>query len=162
MTPIQVMKKWEAIPQKKRNSRMAKEYAKLAGMRSIGEVRCAADMKRRRVKYEYESTTLAYQHEPQKYTPDFVIEKSVSKHVDKIVSDYIFIEYKGKMTNETRKKLLSIQRCNPTQRICMVFEKPNNKIRKGSKTKYWQWAEKNNFPWSEHYVKSEWLKGDFE
>jgi hypothetical protein len=106
-------------------------------------------MKRRRVKYEYEAATLVYQHEPQKYTPDFLLPKG------------LLIEYKGKMTNETRKKLLSIQRCNPDKRICLVFEKPNNKIRKGSKTTYWQWAEKNGFPWSEHYVEGKWLKGEF-
>jgi hypothetical protein len=151
MTPLQVMKKWESLTPKQRNSRMARQYAKLCGMRSMGEVRCAADMKRRRIPYKYEATTLTYQHEPQKYTPDFLLYKS----------DDLLIEYKGKMTNETRKKLLSIQRCNPDQRICLVFEKPNNKIRKGSKTTYWQWAEKNNFPWSEHYVKSGWLKNDF-
>ena len=148
MTPKQVMKKWNAIPQKNRNSRMAKTYAKMAGMRSMGEVRCAADMIEKDINYLYEERILTYQHEPQKYTPDFVIESSGHTTI---------IEYKGKMTNETRKKLLSIQRCNPTARICLVFEKPNNKIRKGSKTTYWKWAEKNNFPWSEHYVLEEWL-----
>jgi len=148
MTPIQVMKKWDAIPPKKRNSHMARKYAKMAGMRSMGEVRCAADMKRNKIKYQYETLVMEYQHKPQKYTPDFIIERSGHRTI---------IEYKGKMTNETRKKLLSIQRCNPTARICLVFEKPNNKIRKGSKTTYWQWAEQNNFPWSEHFVKEAWL-----
>jgi hypothetical protein len=147
MTPIQVMKKWLGIDQKKRNSRLAQQLAKEAGMRSMGEVRCAADMKRRRIPYKYEPLVLTYQHEPQKYTPDFV-----SPKIEGV------IEYKGKMTNETRKKLLSIQRCNPDVPIRLVFEKPNNKIRKGSKTTYWQWAEKNGFDWSEHYVKKEWLK----
>lgn len=145
MTPLQVMKQWLGVAAKKRNSRLARELAKKAGMRSMGEVRCAADMKKRKIPYEYETLTLEYQHEPQKYTPDFILPNGV------------IIEYKGKMTNETRKKLLSIKRCNPDARICLVFEKPNNKIRKGSKTTYWQWAEKNGFPWSEHYVKKEWI-----
>lgn len=153
MTPIQVMKKWDAFPKNKRNSYTARKMAKLAGMRSMGEVRCAADMKRRKIKYTYEKLVMAYQHKPQKYTPDFLIECDA----DSTNCEDIIIEYKGKMTDETRKKLLSIQRCNPTARICLVFEKPNNKIRKGSKTTYWQWAEKNNFPWSEHFVKEEWL-----
>ena len=153
MTPIQVMNKWNKIPPKKRNSQMARKYSAMAGMRSMGEVRCAADMKRRKIKYKYEELEMQYQHKPQKYTPDFVIRGQVPKHGDRI------IEYKGKMTNETRKKLLSIQRCNPSAVLCLVFEKPNNKIRKGSKTTYWQWAEQNDFPWSEHYVKDEWLNG---
>jgi hypothetical protein len=147
MTPIQVMKKWDAIPPKKRNSRMAKEFAKKCGMRSMGEVRCAADMKRRQIPYKYEARLMTYQHQPQKYTPDFE-----SPKIEGV------IEYKGKMTNETRKKLLSIQRCNPKIPIRLVFEKPNNKIRKGSKTTYAQWAEKNGFDWSEHFVKEGWIK----
>ena len=69
MTPIQVMKKWDAIAPKQRNSKLARKFAKLAGMRSIGEVRCAADMDKRGIKYKYENTVLAYQHKVQKYTP---------------------------------------------------------------------------------------------
>jgi hypothetical protein len=124
------MKKWDAIPPKQRNSLMARNMAKLAGMRSMGEVRCAADLKRKRIPYKYEKLVLEYQHQPQKYTPDFVIERS---------------------------KMLSIKRCNPELTICLVFEKPSNKIRKGSKTTYGDWAEKNGFLWSEHFVKKEWL-----
>jgi predicted nuclease of restriction endonuclease-like RecB superfamily len=142
------MKKWDAIPPKQRNSLMARNMAKLAGMRSMGEVRCAADLKRKRIPYKYEKLVLEYQHQPQKYTPDFVIERSGKRTI---------IEYKGKMTNETRKKMLSIKRCNPELTICLVFEKPSNKIRKGSKTTYGDWAEKNGFLWSEHFVKKEWL-----
>jgi len=145
LKPVTVMKKWLAIAIKKRNSRVAKKYAKMAGMRSMGEVRCAADMDKRKVKYRYEDLKLTYQYEPQTYTPDFILENGA------------IIEYKGKMTNETRKKILAIIRCNPDIQLHLVFEKPNNKIRKGSKTAYWQWAEKNDIPWSEHYVKKEWL-----
>ena len=94
MTPLQVMKKWLGLDVKKRNSKLARVLAKEAGMRSIGEVRCAADMKKRRIPYEYETLTMTYQHEPQKYTPDFVLKNGT------------IIEYKGKMTNETKKKLL--------------------------------------------------------
>jgi len=146
MTPLAVMKKWMGITKKKRNSRMAKEFAKKAGMRSMGECRCAADMTKRKIPYKYEAITMTYQHEPQKYTPDFILKNGK------------VLEYKGKMTNETRKKLLSIKRCNPGTCLCLIFEKPNNKIRKGSKTTYGQWAERNGFPWSEHYCKKEWVK----
>jgi hypothetical protein len=147
LKPFTVMKKWLAITIQKRNSRLAKKYAKMAGMRSMGEVRCAADMDKRKIKYKYEAIKIQYQYEPQVYTPDFVLENDA------------VIEYKGKMTNETRKKILAIIRCNPNIRFHLVFEKPNNKIRKGSKTTYWQWAEKNNIPWSEHFVREEWLNG---
>jgi hypothetical protein len=149
LKPAKVMAKWNAIPEKERNSYIARSLAKLAGMKSIGEVRCAADMDSRNILYKYEAEVLEYQHLPQKYTPDFTIYES----------DDLLIEYKGKMTNETRKKLIAIARCNPTRRICLVFEKPSNKISSRPKAmRYWQWAEKQGFEWSTHYIKEEWVQ----
>jgi predicted nuclease of restriction endonuclease-like RecB superfamily len=127
--------------------RRAKEHAALAGMKSIGEVRCAADMDRQGIKWKYEAETLVYQHQPQKYTPDFLLSRK------------LLIEYKGKMTNETRKKLLSIKRCNPGRRICIVFEKPDNKLSsRPNASRYWQWAERNGFEWSDQVIRPEWLR----
>lgn len=130
-------------------SKLAKDYAKKCGMKSMGEVKCAADLEQRKIPYSYETTTVQYQYNPQKYTPDFDLYAGDKK---------IHIEYKGKMDYETRKKLLAIRNCNPDMEICLVFEKPNNKIRKGSKTTYAKWAESKGFKWSEHTVKKEWLK----
>ena len=118
-------------------------------MKSMGEVRCAADMKKKKIAFGYETKKFKYQYKPQTYTPDFELYAK---------GERIYIEYKGKMTNEMRKKLLAIRDCNPDTKIYLVFEKPNNKIRKGSKTTYGMWAEKNGFDWSEHFVKEEWLK----
>jgi hypothetical protein len=149
MTPRQVMTKWNKIPEKKRNSRMAKQMAKSCGMRSIGEVRCAADMISRGIKYAYESETWEYQVEPQNYTPDFTI----------LDTDNLRIEYKGKMTAQTRKKMIAVKKCHPDKRVCIVFEKPNNKLSaRPNSQRYWQWAEKNGFEWSEHFIKEEWLE----
>jgi hypothetical protein len=145
------MEKWDKIPEKERNSGVAKRTAKLAGMKSMGEVRCAADMDRRGIPYHYEVERLTYIFKPAKYTPDFTLYEN----------DHILIEYKGKMTNQVRKKLLAIRDCNPNRTICLVFEKPNNKLssRKNS-MRYWQWAERNGFLWSEHFVREEWLNED--
>jgi hypothetical protein len=148
MTPRQVITRWNRIPENKRNSRMAKQMAKSCGMRSIGEVRCAADMDKRGIKYRYEAEKLHYVIEGD-YTPDYTL----------VDTDDLLIEYKGKMTNETRRKMVAIKKCHPDRRICIVFEKPNNKLSKRHKMRYWQWAEKNGFDWSEHYVKEEWLHG---
>jgi hypothetical protein len=131
-------------------SRVAKEYAKQCGMKSMGEVRCAANMQDKKIAYAYENVTFSYQYKPQKYTPDFELYGADGEK--------IYIEYKGKMDNATRKKLLTIRACNPDIKFYLVFEKPNNKIRKGSKTTYAMWAESHNFEWSEHYVREEWLK----
>jgi hypothetical protein len=148
LAPTTVLKQWLAIPEKKRNARLAKVYAKKCGMKSMGEVRCAADMKTKKIPYGYETKQFIYQYKPQRYTPDFELYAK---------GERVYIEYKGKMDNETRRKLLAIKASNPEITIYLVFEKPNNKIRKGSKTTYWMWAEKNGFDWSEHYIKEEWL-----
>ena len=151
-----VLNRWEALIKKmtpkKPGRREAKEYAKLCGMKSIGECRCAADMDRRGIKYVYERDTLRYQHLPQKYTADFTL----------IDNGDLLIEYKGKMTNDTRKKMLSVKRSNPDRRICIVFEKANNKLSsRPNSTRYYQWSEQNKFPWSEGVVKDEWFTEEF-
>lgn len=173
MKPTTVVKRWEVAVEKlkkqltakcekegitgraksrlisKACSKLAKEWAKKAGMKSMGEVKCAADMQRRGIAYSYETTTVEYQYQPQHYTPDFDLYRGDRK---------IHIEYKGKLDYETRKKLLAIRNSNPDMDIYLVFEKANNKIRKGSKTTYGMWAESKGFKWSEHTIKEEWLK----
>lgn len=171
LKPATVMKKWNALCEKYANTYKAemkkpkkervkarlkrapgraeaKKHAATAGMKSIGEVRCAADMDKRGIKWKYEAETLDYQHKPQKYTPDFLL----------VDNDSMLIEYKGKMTNEVRKKLLSIKRCNPKRRLCLVFEQSNNKLSsRPNATRYWQWAESNGFEWSSQTVDPTWL-----
>lgn len=152
LKPATVMARWNKIPDKKRNSKIAKEMAKLAGMKSMGEVRCAADMDAKGVPWRYETEVLEYQHKVQHYTPDFILYEN----------DNILIEYKGKMTDQVRKKLIAIKNCNPNRQICLVFEKPNNKISSSKNAwKYWQWSERNGFPWSEKYVNPDWLTEEF-
>lgn len=162
LKPATVLKRWEMLMAcmhpKKPGRRQAREYAKLAGMKSMGEVACAADLDKRKVKWIYEPKQLEFHHCEQwdkhkckvktlKYTPDFLL------------PDYnIYIEYKGKMTNDIRKRFLSIQRCHPRERLCIVFEKPNNKLSsRPNSTRYWQWAEQNGFEWSEQVVDPRWL-----
>lgn len=174
MKPTTVVKRWEKAVEKlkaqltakcekenikgreksrlisKACSRLAKEWAGKAGMKSMGEVKFAADLERRKVPYEYEKTTVEYQYKPQKYTPDF----------DLTIGDRkIHIEYKGKLDYETRRKLLAISNSNPDMGIYLVFEKANNKIRKGSKITYGMWAESKGFQWSEGVIREEWLNG---
>lgn len=156
LTPTQAMEKWNALPPDKQNSWTSKDIAKMAGMRSIGEVRFAADLEARGITYKYEPYILMYNYEPKKhrYTPDFSITNINNKEI-------LVVEYKGKMTKQTRDKLIAIKKCHPAKRICIVFEKPNNKIGswKGA-TRYWEWAEQHGFEWSEQYALEEWLNDD--
>lgn len=155
LKPKTVINKWDSLIKKmhprKPGRREAKEYAKMCGMKSIGEVRCAADMDKRGIKWVYERDTLRYQHLPQKYTADFTL----------IDNGDLLIEYKGKMTNDTRKKMLSVKRSNPDRKICIVFEKANNKLSSRlNSTRYHEWAEASGFDWNEGTVKEEWLDGN--
>ena len=116
--------------------KVARIFASSLGYRSMGEVRFAALLKQHGIPAKYESTTIKYQHKPQKYTVDF------SYHKKKI-----HFEYKGVLDAATRKKMVAVKRCNPHIDIRLVFEKPNNKLYRGARMKYWEWAVKNGFKW---------------
>ena len=69
----------------------------------------------------------------------------------------IFVELKGVLTLDDRKKHLWIQQQTDYDvRFC--FMNANNKIRKGSKTKYSDWCEANDFIWCEKEVPLDWMK----
>lgn len=97
------------------------------------------------VKYEYESTKVPYILQCN-YTPDFLLANGV------------FLETKGHLTEEDRRKMKAVKKANPNLDIRFVFQSPYNKIYKGSKTTYAQWAEKNGFEWAAyHSIPVEWF-----
>lgn len=97
------------------------------------------------VKFEYESTKVPYQLMCN-YTPDFLL------------ANGIFLETKGHLTEEDRRKMKAVKKANPDLDIRFVFQSPYNKIYKGSKTTYAQWAEKNGFEWAAyHSIPVEWF-----
>jgi predicted nuclease of restriction endonuclease-like RecB superfamily len=130
------------------------KYANGGYFKSMGEVYLAEELRKlksqRKIKgYKYEPEVFQYQHEVQEYTPDF----KVITNNDSI----LFLEYKGKMTREVRKKMRSIKRCNPNKEIYMIFERAENRIEKNSKTTYKKWAEKQGFKCSNKHIEEEWL-----
>jgi hypothetical protein len=97
------------------------------------------------VKYEYESTKVPYVLQCN-YTPDFLLPNGV------------YLETKGQLTEEDRRKMKAVKAANPELDIRLVFQAPYNKIYKGSKTTYAKWAEKHGFPWCAfHSIPIEWL-----
>lgn len=104
-------------------------------MRSKLEKEVAKHLRQNKVKFEYEPkdgklkyTVPASNHT---YTPDFVI-------------DGVVYETKGYIrTLAERKKYVLVQQQNPDKKVVMVFQNPNLPIRKGSKTTYRAWFEKN-------------------
>ena len=92
------------------------------------------------IKIEWED--LAYRF----YTPDFVLPNG------------IIIESKGFFTVADRRKHIEIQRQHPKLDIRFVFANENSKLRKGSKTSYAKWCEKNNFKFCHRVIPEKWLK----
>lgn len=123
--------------------------------RSGFEDKFEENLKQRDVDFGYETETLEYTYtipareKLERYTPDFpIITKSGKK---------IYIETKGRLTADNRKKYLRVKRLTGVD-LRFVFQRPNNKIYKGSKTTYWQWAEKNGFLWAKTRCPDEWLE----
>ncbi|MGA1670737.1 MAG: hypothetical protein ACO39F_07600 [Candidatus Nanopelagicaceae bacterium] len=97
------------------------------------------------VTYEYESTKVPYILQCN-YTPDFLLPNGV------------YLETKGQLTEEDRRKMKAVKSANPELDIRFVFQAPYNKIYKGSKTTYATWAEKHGFKWCAfHSIPVEWL-----
>ena len=97
------------------------------------------------VSYEYESTKVPYVLQCN-YTPDFLLPNG------------IYLETKGQLTEEDRRKMKAVKAANPELYIRFVFQSPYNKIYKGSKTTYAKWADKHGFPWCAfHSIPISWL-----
>lgn len=116
--------------------------------RSLFEARVAKVLHTLGVRFEYEKTKLTYvvPERTATYTPDFVLPNGV------------IIECKGRFTTEDRKKMLLVIANNPTRDIRMLFQNSRVKIRKGSKTSYADWCNKNSVQWAEGQVPQAWIK----
>ena len=86
---------------------------------------------------EYEKDTLSYTLHLN-YKPDWTI---------KYKDGTIYLEAKGLLDYETRRKMVQVKREHPEKDIRIIFMR-NQKVRKGSPTTYVEWATKNGFPCS--------------
>ena len=139
--------------QKPKSRRLAREVSQMVGKRSMGEVRFDADHieNKRAVQADYEPDSFVYTvEETRTYTPDWRL-ISRSGHT-------FYIEYKGVLDLETRKKMVRVRDQHPDLDIRFVFQKASNKIRKNSKTTYGMWADKNGFDWADNTIPARWLK----
>lgn len=108
-----------------------------AGHRSGLETKVATWLTDHGVAYKYEGKSLKYTipAKEHKYTPDFWLD------------DNAFIEVKGKLDMATRKKMAQVRAEHPGMTMILCFGKPSNKLYKGSKTTYADWADQNGFLW---------------
>jgi hypothetical protein len=79
------------------------------------------------------------------YTPDFPLPNG------------IIVETKGKLEPKDRAKHLFIKLQHPELDIRFVFQRPFDKIVKGSKTTYAAWADKYGFKWATRIIPKDWL-----
>lgn len=121
--------------------------AKLAGYRSNFEWEIAKRLQIQKVKFEYEVLKIKYTPPVKEltYTPDFVLPNG------------IIIEAKGLWPVQERMKIKMVIQQHPELDIRMVFQNPNLKIKKGSKTTYGKWCDQNNIKWAVKYIPAEWI-----
>lgn len=96
------------------------------------------------VAYKYEDTKIPYILECN-YNPDFHLLKSD-----------IYIETKGRLMPEERRKHLEVRKQNPSIDLRFVFMYPDKKM-PGTKTTHASWADRNGFKWAEGRIPEEWL-----
>ena len=92
--------------------------------------------------YEPEYIPFLQPAKSRRYCPDF---KTVAN---------VYIECKGKWTAEDRYKHVLLKEQHPDKRIVLVFQNPDVKINKRSKTTYGDWATKNGLEWLDWRTKT--------
>jgi hypothetical protein len=104
-------------------------------------------LKDRGIPVHYETLTIEWEDLSYRtYRPDFPLPNG------------IIVETKGLFENDDRQKHLAIQKQHPELDIRFVFQNPNTKIYKGSKTSYAMWCEKHGFKWAAKLIPDAWLE----
>lgn len=97
------------------------------------------------IPFSYEPTRLAYLKK-HTYLPDFWLDKQ-----------NFFIETKGYFLPQDRTKHLLVREQNPNTDVRFVFQQPNNKLSKRSRTTYAEWCDKHGFLWSGTKLPKSWF-----
>jgi hypothetical protein len=129
-------------------ARIGKDPGLLHGFRSGLEDTNAEWLRKHGVEVAFESMKVRY-IQPRTlhtYTNDFPLPNG------------ILVETKGKFEPADRKKHLLIKKQWPELDIRFVFQRPSDKIRKGSPTTYAMWAEKHGFRWATKLIPVEWMQ----
>tara|TARA_R110000851_G_scaffold122236_1_gene251523 strand:- start:1529 stop:1939 length:411 start_codon:yes stop_codon:yes gene_type:complete len=117
------------------------------GYRSGFEHKVSEQLTEAKVTFEYETTVIPYikPETNHTYTIDFTLPNG------------ILVETKGRWVLEDRKKHLLIQKQHPKLDIRLVFQNSKGKIRKGSKTTYADFCNKNEIKWADKTIPLEWF-----
>ncbi len=121
--------------------------AKIAGFRSGFEAEMAGVLGKRGIVFKYEDGTIKYDAPVRGGRCNSCGSKLVVKgrvYVPDFRIGPIVLETKGKLDGPGRTKLLAIKASNPTLDLRLVFQR-DNRIRRGSTTKYSEWARSHGF-----------------
>jgi hypothetical protein len=97
-----------------------------------------------RVKYEFITLSYKVPESWHKYTPDFLL------------TNGIIVEAKGIFDSDDRKKHLLVREQHPDKDIRFVFQR-DQRIYKGSATRYSDWCDKHDFKYALKEIPKEWL-----
>lgn len=91
---------------------------------------------------------LGFKYEP--FNISYTVPESKHKYKPDFVRGKLIYELKGRWTQKDRVKMKLLVEQHPEYEIIMVFQNPNIKINKGSKTSYADYCNKHNIKWI-HY-----------
>jgi hypothetical protein len=113
-----------------------REAAYKHGYRSGLELKISDQITENNYPLCYETETLSYTvpEQQSKYTPDFILTKKSG--------ELMYIETKGRWTAIDRKKMKHVLQSNPNIDLRIIFQNPNQRISKTSKTTYESYAKK--------------------
>lgn len=119
------------------------------GFRSGLEETIASQLTQRGVPFTYEAHTYRYVKpaKPSRYTPDFILPNGV------------IIETKGRFLTADRQKHVLIKKQYPHLDLRFIFNNPNARISKTSKTTYADWCDKYGFQYAAKRIPDSWLEG---
>ena len=126
------------------------------GFRSGFESRVASELNALEQSFEYETEKIHYIR-PEKrsaYNPDIIIRVNSDGKPKKKT---LYIELKGRFLNTDRQKHILVRSQHEGIDIRFVFENPNAKLSKKSKTTYGMWCDKHNIKYAKLHVPQEWL-----
>lgn len=105
------------------------------------EIKLFNQLKKAKNVFKYESERIPYVLSGH-YIPDFVINTKTG---------VVYVEAKGYLRPEHKRKMVAVKRQHPEKDIRIVFYALNKK--------YIKWAEKAGFKWAIETIPAEWLEG---
>lgn len=115
-------------------------------LKSSLELQVWKQLKGKRQEVHYEPIHIEYTSPIKRYRPDFILKNG------------IIIEVKGYFESKDRSKHLRVKKQHPDLDIRFVFQNPQTKLSKKSKTTYAAWCEKHGFKYATEFIPDEWLK----